>query len=157
MCFIWFWNINLRTLAIFDELRENVIVPAWRRWSLCCFRMERLFLSLFLLPVRLSVEVDECVISPDICGHGFCYNTAESYYCICDEGYKLNEEASTCAGEMRFTHIPDSTAASFFTFKIHPTNLIHAFSPGCFTEFLYGFFGGFFSDFWYRFFFLIIL
>ncbi|XP_053535332.1 latent-transforming growth factor beta-binding protein 1 [Ictalurus punctatus] len=41
-------------------------------------------------------EVDECVISPDICGQGFCYDTAESYNCICDEGYKLNDEATTC-------------------------------------------------------------
>ncbi|KAF7704852.1 hypothetical protein HF521_021924 [Silurus meridionalis] len=41
-------------------------------------------------------EVDECVISPDICGQGFCYDTAESYNCICDEGYELNPEATTC-------------------------------------------------------------
>ncbi|KAM9465783.1 latent-transforming growth factor beta-binding protein 1 isoform 2-T2 [Clarias gariepinus] len=41
-------------------------------------------------------EVDECVVRPDICGHGFCYDTAESYNCICDKGYKLNDEETTC-------------------------------------------------------------
>ncbi|GAA6071523.1 latent-transforming growth factor beta-binding protein 1 isoform X1, partial [Tachysurus ichikawai] len=27
---------------------------------------------------------------------GFCYDTAESYNCYCDDGYKLNDEANTC-------------------------------------------------------------
>ncbi|XP_060789206.1 latent-transforming growth factor beta-binding protein 1 isoform X6 [Neoarius graeffei] len=41
-------------------------------------------------------EVDECAVSPRICGQGLCYDTAESYTCICNDGYKLNDEATTC-------------------------------------------------------------
>ncbi|CAI5682149.1 unnamed protein product [Oreochromis niloticus] len=43
-----------------------------------------------------SAEVDECQINPYICGHGICYNTAESYICHCDEGYHLDEAQTTC-------------------------------------------------------------
>ncbi|KAI4903935.1 hypothetical protein NFI96_031938 [Prochilodus magdalenae] len=46
-------------------------------------------------PIQLA-EVDECLISPDICGQGICYNTAESYTCICNEGYRQDDEGSTC-------------------------------------------------------------
>ncbi|XP_036448595.1 latent-transforming growth factor beta-binding protein 1 isoform X2 [Colossoma macropomum] len=46
-------------------------------------------------PTQLA-EVDECIIRPDICGQGFCYNTPESYNCICHEGYRLDDEGSTC-------------------------------------------------------------
>lgn len=43
-----------------------------------------------------AAEVDECQINPYICGHGICYNTAESYICHCDEGYHLDETQTTC-------------------------------------------------------------
>ncbi|XP_075902399.1 latent-transforming growth factor beta-binding protein 1 isoform X2 [Nelusetta ayraudi] len=43
-----------------------------------------------------AAEVDECQISPYICGQGVCYNTAEGYTCHCDEGYRLDEAQSTC-------------------------------------------------------------
>ncbi|XP_049320138.1 latent-transforming growth factor beta-binding protein 1 isoform X3 [Astyanax mexicanus] len=46
-------------------------------------------------PTQLA-EVDECIVSPQICGPGFCYNTAESYRCICNEGYRLDDEGNTC-------------------------------------------------------------
>ncbi|XP_028278806.1 latent-transforming growth factor beta-binding protein 1 isoform X2 [Parambassis ranga] len=43
-----------------------------------------------------SAEVDECQINPYICGQGICYNTAESYTCHCDEGYRLDDAQNTC-------------------------------------------------------------
>ncbi|XP_033978251.1 latent-transforming growth factor beta-binding protein 1 isoform X1 [Trematomus bernacchii] len=43
-----------------------------------------------------SAEVDECQISPFICGQGICYNTAEGYTCHCDEGYHLDDAQTTC-------------------------------------------------------------
>ncbi|KAM4591721.1 latent-transforming growth factor beta-binding protein 1 isoform 2-T2 [Odontesthes bonariensis] len=43
-----------------------------------------------------SAEVDECQISPYICGQGICYNTAESYTCHCNEGYQLDDSQATC-------------------------------------------------------------
>ncbi|XP_068182963.1 latent-transforming growth factor beta-binding protein 1 isoform X2 [Antennarius striatus] len=43
-----------------------------------------------------SAEVNECQISPYICGRGVCYNTAEGYTCHCDEGYRLDDAQTTC-------------------------------------------------------------
>ncbi|KAK5881892.1 hypothetical protein CesoFtcFv8_020532 [Champsocephalus esox] len=43
-----------------------------------------------------SAEVDECQISPFICGQGICYNTAEGYTCHCDEGHRLDDAHTTC-------------------------------------------------------------
>jgi len=38
-------------------------------------------------------------VRPDICGAGICYNTADSYTCICDDGYRTDSEGTTCVGE----------------------------------------------------------
>ncbi|NXQ48045.1 FBN2 protein, partial [Catharus fuscescens] len=32
-------------------------------------------------------DIDECRISPDLCGHGSCVNTPGSFECECFEGY----------------------------------------------------------------------
>lgn len=59
-----------------------------------------LFFLFFLLTCVSGVsEVDECQISPYICGQGICYNTAEGYTCHCDEGYRLDEAQNTCVGK----------------------------------------------------------
>lgn len=47
----------------------------------------------------LFTEIDECHVRPDICGAGICYNTADSYKCICDDGYRIDSEGTTCVGE----------------------------------------------------------
>uniref|UniRef100_A0AAY5EAH0 Latent transforming growth factor beta binding protein 1 n=1 Tax=Electrophorus electricus TaxID=8005 RepID=A0AAY5EAH0_ELEEL len=55
-----------------------------------------LFNDLLLIHIRtVCREVDECSVSPDICGPGFCLNTAESYSCMCYEGY-VDADGSTC-------------------------------------------------------------
>ncbi|KAG2463812.1 FBN2 protein, partial [Polypterus senegalus] len=41
-----------------------------------------------LLTVLLSSDIDECRISPDLCGHGSCVNTPGSFDCECFEGYE---------------------------------------------------------------------
>ncbi|XP_052436294.1 latent-transforming growth factor beta-binding protein 1 isoform X13 [Carassius gibelio] len=46
-------------------------------------------------PTQLA-EIDECQVTPDICGAGICYNTDDSYKCICDEGYRIDSEGITC-------------------------------------------------------------
>ncbi|XP_030642014.1 latent-transforming growth factor beta-binding protein 1 [Chanos chanos] len=48
-----------------------------------------------IAPTQLA-EVDECQLSPGICGAGVCSNTADSYTCFCDEGYRLDTEHTTC-------------------------------------------------------------
>lgn len=46
--------------------------------------------QLLSLPFQcLSVsDIDECRISPDLCGHGACVNTPGSFECECFEGYE---------------------------------------------------------------------
>uniref|UniRef100_A0A673KU59 Latent-transforming growth factor beta-binding protein 1 n=1 Tax=Sinocyclocheilus rhinocerous TaxID=307959 RepID=A0A673KU59_9TELE len=46
-------------------------------------------------PTQLA-EIDECQLTPDICGAGICYNTVDSYKCICDDGYRIDSEGTTC-------------------------------------------------------------
>ncbi|XP_026135878.1 latent-transforming growth factor beta-binding protein 1 isoform X2 [Carassius auratus] len=46
-------------------------------------------------PTQLA-EIDECQVRPDICAAGICYNTIDSYKCICDDGYRIDSEDTTC-------------------------------------------------------------
>uniref|UniRef100_A0A3Q0RUV1 Latent-transforming growth factor beta-binding protein 1 n=1 Tax=Amphilophus citrinellus TaxID=61819 RepID=A0A3Q0RUV1_AMPCI len=55
--------------------------------------------ALVLSCLSSGPEVDECQINPYICGHGICYNTAESYICHCEEGYHLDDAQTTCVGK----------------------------------------------------------
>ena len=36
----------------------------------------------------LSTDIDECRISPDLCGQGTCVNTPGSFECECFHGYE---------------------------------------------------------------------
>ena len=45
----------------------------------------------------LYLEIDECATSTDDCEHD-CVNTEGSFYCICDDGYRLNADNATCDG-----------------------------------------------------------
>uniref|UniRef100_A0A672JY78 Latent-transforming growth factor beta-binding protein 1 n=1 Tax=Sinocyclocheilus grahami TaxID=75366 RepID=A0A672JY78_SINGR len=46
--------------------------------------------------LHVCSTIDECQVSPDICGAGICYNTFDSYMCICDDGYRIDSEGTTC-------------------------------------------------------------
>lgn len=41
-----------------------------------------------LLPALFHTDIDECRISPDLCGRGQCVNTPGDFECKCDEGYE---------------------------------------------------------------------
>ena len=45
----------------------------------------------------LYLENDKCATSTDDCEHD-CINTEGSFYCICDNGYRLNADNATCDG-----------------------------------------------------------
>ncbi|XP_068124314.1 growth arrest-specific protein 6 isoform X2 [Hyperolius riggenbachi] len=45
---------------------------------------------------RTCEDVDECVVSPDICGTAKCKNMPGSYACLCDEGFKYDESTKSC-------------------------------------------------------------
>ncbi|XP_066553217.1 latent-transforming growth factor beta-binding protein 1 isoform X2 [Amia ocellicauda] len=51
--------------------------------------------SQVIAPIKVS-EVDECAVSPEICGPGYCINLPEGYTCICDEGFHMDSEGTTC-------------------------------------------------------------
>lgn len=40
------------------------------------------------LPAVFHADIDECRISPDLCGRGQCVNTPGDFECKCDEGYE---------------------------------------------------------------------
>lgn len=83
--------------------------------SVCPLVLKLCVNPLFLFFLSVS-EVDECQISPYICGQGICYNTAEGYTCHCDEGYRLDEAQNTCVGERsaeRRVLLKSSTICSF--------------------------------------------
>ncbi len=61
--------------------------------------MQKMTLFFILFSLSLFTEIDECHVRPDICGAGICYNTADSYKCICDDGYRIDSEGITCVGE----------------------------------------------------------
>lgn len=44
--------------------------------------------ALTLPPSVFHADIDECRISPDLCGRGQCVNTPGDFECKCDEGYE---------------------------------------------------------------------
>ena len=48
------------------------------------------------------VDIDECLSSP--CNHT-CTNTPGSFKCSCNDGYVLDDDGSTCNGELIDTYI----------------------------------------------------
>lgn len=49
-------------------------------------------------PAPLSVDIDECHISPDLCGQGTCVNTPGSFECECFHGYERGFMLMNCMG-----------------------------------------------------------
>lgn len=64
----------------------------------------------FSLP--LHQDVDECArVRSNQCESG-CVNTLTSFYCTCEDGYKLNADQKTCRGEPSHPHpLPPSSAS----------------------------------------------
>lgn len=46
------------------------------------------FSCLFIFLLNVGADIDECRISPDLCGSGICVNTPGSFECECFEGYE---------------------------------------------------------------------
>ena len=43
-------------------------------------------------------DINECEDHNGDCGHN-CIDTTGSYYCTCDDGYKLDDDDLTCHGK----------------------------------------------------------
>ena len=51
--------------------------------------------NLFFVPF---LDVDECIVGSHMCDH-VCHNTAGSFRCSCQSGYRLMADLTTCIGE----------------------------------------------------------
>ena len=49
--------------------------------------------------INVALDVNECLSGNGGCTQN-CSNTAGSYQCYCDEGYKLSSDDHTCVGTM---------------------------------------------------------
>ena len=47
---------------------------------------------------NFHLDINECVVRTDGCDHN-CTNTDGSYYCTCMDGYELESDNHTCAGQ----------------------------------------------------------
>ncbi|KAM4772836.1 latent-transforming growth factor beta-binding protein 1 isoform 2-T2 [Rhinophrynus dorsalis] len=52
------------------------------------------------------IEINECIVDPDICGEGQCINLPLGYTCICHPGYKTNEQGTKCVDMNECTEKP---------------------------------------------------
>ncbi|XP_069090798.1 latent-transforming growth factor beta-binding protein 1 isoform X2 [Pleurodeles waltl] len=60
--------------------------------------------SQVIAPSQIT-EINECRLNPDICGSGYCYDLASGYTCICDSGFQLNEQETTCIDKNECTEM----------------------------------------------------
>lgn len=59
------------------------------------------FFPFFFSNICVFSDIDECHISPDLCGQGTCVNTAGSFECECFEGYESGfMMMKNCMGEL---------------------------------------------------------
>lgn len=69
------------------------------------------FCVFFLL--NTGADIDECRISPDLCGSGICVNTPGSFECECFEGYESGfMMMKNCMGKLSQTLVLARTPAS---------------------------------------------
>ncbi|XP_041107834.1 latent-transforming growth factor beta-binding protein 1-like isoform X3 [Polyodon spathula] len=51
--------------------------------------------SQVIAPTQVT-EINECAVNPEICGPGYCINLPMGYTCVCNTGFHLNNELTTC-------------------------------------------------------------
>lgn len=46
----------------------------------------------------LYVDINECLLDPDLCPNGRCENLHGTYKCYCDPGYEVDSTGKNCIG-----------------------------------------------------------
>lgn len=54
--------------------------------------------DLFFNNVFVFLDINECLLHPNICGTAICKNTQGRYECECPEGYTYNSTSKNCEG-----------------------------------------------------------
>lgn len=54
---------------------------------------------IFDLSHLISVDINECELSTDLCRHGRCINLIGRYQCTCEPGYKPSDDKLSCVGK----------------------------------------------------------
>lgn len=58
------------------------------KMTIFCETKDHFELWFFYLSIYCNIDIDECRISPDLCGSGTCVNTPGSFECECFDGYE---------------------------------------------------------------------
>lgn len=56
------------------------------------------FLVGFVFFFYLSVDINECLLDPDLCPNGRCENLHGTYKCFCNPGYEVDSTGKNCIG-----------------------------------------------------------
>ena len=56
-------------------------------------------IAIYFYDVYIQLDINECLTDNGGCAHN-CNNTAGSYQCYCEDGYKLNSDDHTCDGKI---------------------------------------------------------
>lgn len=61
------------------------------------------------------LDINECMLYPNVCGTAICKNILGNYECECAEGYTYNKTSKNCEGR---SSLPLPTPFSFFCFPL---------------------------------------
>ena len=77
--------------------RKTCCCTLGRGWGEKCSKCPREGSQEFLSLCGDSPEmINECAVFPDICQHGTCRNTIDSFQCECEPGFALDEVGYSC-------------------------------------------------------------
>lgn len=85
--FILVWRIKRGNLHSPEQLTVGFFVVVF-------------LISLFLF-FNIYVDINECLLDPDLCPNGRCENLHGTYKCICNPGYEVDSTGKNCIGMER--------------------------------------------------------
>lgn len=94
-------------------------------------------LELFFNNLFVFLDINECVLHPNICGTAICKNTQGKYECQCPEGYMYNSTSKNCEGGSLSPAHPFSCLSSSpfpFLFLFHCYTKLSSSSAGAFLN-----------------------
>lgn len=84
---------NVSYSSLENKKGESAVVNNWQ----CFFTVTVFLISLFLF-FNFYVDINECLLDPDLCPNGRCENLHGTYKCICNPGYEVDSTGRNCIG-----------------------------------------------------------